>query len=245
MSATETYFWLITGANRGIGLELTRQLLASNSPQTSHTILATCRSPSKATALTALAHTYGGRIHILQLDITDPESVRACFNSVRAILDPERGIDYLINNAAINASPWDTAFTLRPETLERHFATNVIAPARITQIFLPLVARSAKKTVVNVSSTLGSLGADVGGANTTSYAVGKAALNMVTYKQQKERPDIVFISICPGWLKTDMGGPDAPEEVSVGIAGVLKTLEGLTPADSGKFYDYRGAVVPW
>ncbi|EIW54621.1 NAD-P-binding protein [Trametes versicolor FP-101664 SS1] len=238
MADTPNYTWFITGANRGIGLELTKQLLESPA----NTVLAACRNPPEADALNALAGK--GRVHVLPLEITDRESVRDAVRAVGEIVG-ERGLDYLVNNAAINVEEWDAPSTLQPEVMQAVFDTNVVAPAYITQAFLPLVEKSKKKTVVNVSSTLGSLGADGFGTRSTSYAISKAALNMVTYKQQKERPDIVFISMCPGWLRTDMGGEDAPNDVATGVAGVLKTIEGLTLADSGKFFNFKGEIVPW
>ncbi|KAI0353992.1 NAD-P-binding protein [Trametes cingulata] len=235
------YVWFITGASRGIGLELTKQLVQSSS----NIVLATCRNPAQATALSALARSAMGRCHILPLEITNPQSVRDCAQQAAAILGM-RGIDYLINNAGISSKDLDPPSAIRPDVMQEIFETNVVAPAYIAQVFLRLVENSSKKTMVNISSTLGSLGAaDEFGTMWTSYSISKAALNMLTYKQQKERPDIVFISMCPGWLKTDMGGPNAPHEVSTGVAGVLKTIEALTPEDSGKFFNFKGEIVPW
>ncbi|KAI0375992.1 NAD-P-binding protein [Pilatotrama ljubarskyi] len=240
MAASTNYVWFITGANRGIGLELTKQLLQSPS----NTVLAACRNPSQAAALNALAQSEG-RVHVLTLDITDRQSVRDSAKEVAAILG-ERGIDYLINNAGIISPDLDPPSAIRPHLMQQIFETNVIAPAYITQIYLPFVEKSTKKTVVNVSSTLGSLNSvDQFGTRVTSYSISKAALNMLTYKQHKERPDIVFISMCPGWLKTDMGGPEALYDVSTGVAGVLKTIDALTPEDSGKFFNFKGETVPW
>ncbi|KAH9848824.1 NAD-P-binding protein [Lenzites betulinus] len=234
------YTWLITGANRGIGFELTRQLIVSPS----NIVLAACRNPSAASALHELAQSAVGRVHILPLDLTDRQSVRDSATAVADIVG-ERGVDYLINNAAISVPGGDSPFTLQPELTQKLFETNAVAPAYVTQVYLPLVERSTKKTVVNVSSELGSIGADKFGTRSTSYSISKAALNMLTYKQQKERPDIVFISMCPGWLKTDMGGKEAPNDVSVGVEGVLKTIGDLTPEDSGKFFNFQGTNLPW
>ncbi|KAH9887892.1 NAD-P-binding protein [Cubamyces lactineus] len=237
MASPQTYVWFITGANRGIGLELTKQLLESPS----NIILAACRNPSNATALNALASSSNGRVHVLTLDVTNHQSVRDAAKAAASILG-DGGIDYLINNAGIIAA--DSAFTADPQVMQKIFDTNVVGPAYVTQVFLPFVEKSEKETVVNVSSELGRLTADFGTLS-TSYSITKAALNMLTYKQQKERPDIVFISVCPGWLKTDLGGQNAPNDVEVGVAGVLKTIMGLTPQDSGKFFNYKGENLPW
>ncbi|OSC97328.1 NAD-P-binding protein [Trametes coccinea BRFM310] len=239
MSVNTEYVWFITGANRGIGLELTKQLLQSPS----NAVLAACRNPGQATALQALVPASNGRLHVLPLDVTDRQFVRDAREAATAILG-DKGIDYLINNAAINLREWDSAFTLEPDVMQQVFETNVVGPAYITQVFLPLVEKSEKKTVVNVSSELGRFNADFG-TRSTSYSIAKAGLNMLTYKQQKERPDIIFISLCPGWLRTDMGGQEAPDDVSVGVEGVIKTVVGLTPADSGKFFNSKGQSLSW
>ncbi|KAJ3005007.1 hypothetical protein NUW54_g4535 [Trametes sanguinea] len=260
MSVNVERVWFITGANRGIGLELTKQLLRSPS----NVVLAACRNPGQATALQDLVPASNGRLHILPLDVTDRQSIRDAHDAATAIL-ADKGIDYLINNAAIvsthahgphaslliipsallkNLREWDSAFTLDPDVMQQVFETNVVGPAYITQVFLPLVERSERKTVVNVSSELGRFTADYG-TRSTSYSIAKAGLNMLTYKQEKERPDIIFISLCPGWLKTDMGGQEAPNDVSVGVEGVIKTIVGLTPADSGKFFNWKGQDLPW
>ncbi|KAI8978298.1 NAD-P-binding protein [Trametes punicea] len=239
MSATPGHVWFITGANRGIGLELTKQVL----DLPSSTVLAACRNPSKATALNALVRSSGGRVHILALDVTDRQSIRDSAKAASTFLG-ERGIDYLVNNAAINEREWDSAFTLDAEIMQKVFETNVVGPAYIAQVYLPLVEKSEKKTVINVSSELGRLTADFG-TRSTSYSIAKAALNMLTYKQQKERPDLIFIALCPGWLRTDMGGQEAPNDVAVGVAGVVKTVLGLTPEDSGTFYNWKGERLPW
>ncbi|KAI0325668.1 NAD-P-binding protein [Cubamyces sp. BRFM 1775] len=237
MTSPQSYVWFITGASRGIGLELTKQLLESPS----NIILAACRDPSKATALKTLAQSSNGRVHVLTADVTNHQSIRDAAKEAASIVG-DSGIDYLVNNAGIIAA--DSAFTADPAVMQKLFDTNVVGPAYVTQVFLPLVEKSGKKTVVNVSSELGRLTADYG-ALATSYSITKAALNMLTYKQQKERPDIVFISLCPGWLKTDLGGQGAPNDVDVGVAGVIKTITGLTPQDSGKFFNYKGENVAW
>ncbi|KAI0353823.1 NAD-P-binding protein [Trametes cingulata] len=230
--------WLITGSNRGIGLELTKQLLQSPS----NIVVAGCRSPPSATALNALAESNKGRVHVVQLDIADRKSVTDSVQKVTAALG-DKGIDYIINNAGVNEAD-DRAFGMDLDALERTFHINVAGSAAVAQAFLPLLERGAKKTIVNVSSSLGSIGFDLGPVF-ASYSITKTALNMLTYKQAKERPDLTVISMCPGHLKTDMGGPNAALDVSVGVAGVLKVVHALTPADSGKFYSHDGAIRPW
>ncbi|KAI0683535.1 NAD-P-binding protein [Earliella scabrosa] len=232
--------WFITGANRGIGLETTRQLLES---LTTTTIVATARNPSQATALNALANRFSGRLHVVALEVADQESVRKCAQEVASIVG-EQGIDYLINNAGTNPGVGDTAYAMIMADLQAVFMTHVAGPAYIAQLLLPLVEKSRRKTIVNITSSVGSIGSDFGAIN-ASYSISKAALNMLTTKQAKERPDVVSISMCPGWLKTDLGGEGALLDVSIGVAGVIKTISSLTPESNGKFYNFEGKQVPW
>ncbi|KAI0367403.1 NAD-P-binding protein [Pilatotrama ljubarskyi] len=231
--------WLITGTNRptGIGFELTKQLLESPS----NIIIAACRDPSKAPALNALAESNKGRVHVVQLDIADRKSVNDSVQKIVSALGA-KGIDYLINNAGVIDGGEDKAFDL--DVLQRTFEINVSGTAHVSQAYLPLLEKGTKKTIVNVSSTAGSIGIDLGPLY-ASYSISKAGLNMLTYKQAKERPDLTVICMCPGHLKTDKGGPNATTEVSVGVAGVLKAVNALKPEDSGKFFSYDGTLRPW
>ncbi|KAI0738667.1 C-factor [Daedaleopsis nitida] len=238
MSSAAAIVWFITGANRGIGLELTRQLLQ----QPSNIVIATSRDPAKTTALRALGNNAKGTLHVVRLDTADRESIRKCADEVAGIVG-DRGVDYLVNNAAI--IEWDSAYTFDIDVLEKIMRTNVFGPAYIAQVFLPLVEKSTKKTIVNVSSTVGSKAWKDGGARAASYSMSKAALNMLTVKQARERPDITSVSICPGWLQTDAGGKDAMYPVSVGVSGVLKVVTGLTPANSGEFINFQGEHIAW
>ncbi|KAI0787449.1 C-factor [Fomes fomentarius] len=239
-TAQAGYTWFITGTNRGIGLELTRQLLEVPS----NTVIAACRNPSKADALQALSHSAKGTLHVLQtrLEVTDRDSVRAAAAEVAPLVGGH-GIDYLINNVGVVVET-DTAFTADIETLIQTFAINVGGTAFVSQVFVPLVEKSTKKTIVNISSTLGSISADLG-IKGASYSISKTAVNMLTYKQAKERPDLTVVAQCPGWLQTDMGGSDAPLPVSVGVRGVIKSILSLTPEDSGKFRSHEGQYVSW
>ncbi|KAI0715867.1 NAD(P)-binding protein [Cerioporus squamosus] len=236
---TDQHVWLVTGSNKGIGLELVRQLLSSPS----NIVIAACRNPSKASELQSLSESTQGRLHLVALDVSSKESINNAAREV-AGMTGEKGVDYLINNAGINPGGEDTAFTLDVDVLEQVFVTNVIGPAYVAQAFSKLIEKSAKKTIVNISSTLGSIGADFG-TRCTSYSVTKAALNMLTYKEAKEKPEITAICMCPGWLQTDMGGQAAEYPVSVGVAGILKTIDSLKPEDSGQFFNFKGERVPW
>ncbi|KAM5533674.1 hypothetical protein V8D89_012641 [Ganoderma adspersum] len=230
MSSNADTVWLVTGTSRGIGLEMTKQLLQS--PR--NVVLAAYRNPSKADALRGLIASAGKRLHVVRLDVSDIQSVEDAAREAAQIVG-EKGIDYLINNAGVNPGGDDTAFSCKVDDLKEVFHTNLVGPAYVSQA----------GTVVSVSGTLGSIGSDMGRVF-TSYAIVKAGLNMLTYKQAKERPDITVITICPGHLQTDMGG--AGEDtlpVSVGVGGVIKVVTSLTPKDSGVYFNFQGERLPW
>ncbi|KAH9887931.1 NAD-P-binding protein [Cubamyces lactineus] len=233
------YTWLVTGTNRGIGFGIVRQLIASPV----NMVLATCRNPSQATALAQLAESAEGRLHIIQLDVNNDASVGRSVEHVSSLVG-ESGIDYLINNAGMIEEVWTVPSTMDLAALNREFQVNVIGPARVYQAYLPLVAKSQKKTIVNISSDLGSVGRNRG-VMATSYSITKSALNMLTYKEHVERPDLVVIALDPGHVKTDMGGPTAPLEVPESVSGMLDVIGRLKAEDSGKFFSFRGEEHPW
>ncbi|OSD04963.1 NAD-P-binding protein [Trametes coccinea BRFM310] len=237
MSATRPTTWLVTGASRGIGLELVRQLLSSSE----HIVVAACRNPEKATVLKDFKDSSKGRLHIVRLDVSDFDSIRASVKHLESALG-ELGLDYLINNAGILTQ--DTAFTLNPEQFLQVVRTNVAGPALVSQVCLPLLEKSVRKVILNISSTAGSLGSVegwVGGAaGFTSYAMSKAALNMLTVKQKAERPDLTVITMCPGGVRTDMTSKMGELEPEESVAGILKVITSVTSEDSGKYLRYNG-----
>ncbi|KAI0786295.1 C-factor [Abortiporus biennis] len=237
---TEKVSWLITGASRGIGLELVRQLLSDPA----NIVIATCRNPSSATALNALASDLvnKGSLHIAQLDITDEDSIQGISSSVQDILG-DGGLDYLLNNAAINVGD-DIGFTLTSRALENSFRANVTGPALIAQALLPFIEKSNRKLIMNMSSGLASIGIDLGPKN-ASYSISKTALNMLTYKQAKIRPDLIVVCVDPGWVKTDMGGQGAFLEPHESVSQIIKVLTSRKQEHSGGFFRYDGETVPW
>ncbi|KAJ8455731.1 hypothetical protein ONZ51_g12353 [Trametes cubensis] len=240
-SATRPTTWLVTGASRGIGLEFVRLLVSS--PE--HVVIAACRRPESATALQALKESERGeRLHVVRMDVSDFDSIRASVKQLEPILD-DVGLDYLINNAGIITE--DTAFTLDPEQLMDILRTNAAGPALVSQVCLPFLEKGTRKVVLNVSSTGGSIATSDQRKDKkyTSYSMSKAALNMLTVKQKAERPDIIAITLDPGWVKTDMGGKDGLLEPEESISSILKIVTSATPADSGKYLRYNGESLPW
>ena len=191
---------LITGANRGIGLALTRELLVEGAA----IVFAGCRQPARARELQELAISAGGRLRILALDVTDGESRRAALREIRAQTD---GLEALVNNAAINPAPETQELAVIDEaTMAAVFACNVTAPLLLVQESLPLLRAGEGGRVLNVSSDWGSLsGVDFGGWY--AYCASKAALNMLTRKLAADlRGDgITVFSVHPGWVSKRYG----------------------------------------
>ncbi|KZV78631.1 NAD(P)-binding protein [Exidia glandulosa HHB12029] len=214
--------WLITGCSRGIGLELTRQLAANGV----NTVFATCRNPASATALSELAKSHGN-VHIVLLDVDDDATVQAAAETVSRLLSAlglqGNGIDYL--------SLADELDSVKADTMIAMFNTHVVGAYRLYHAFMHLIRLSERKAVINVSSPLGSL--LVGaldnpalefGAHFPSYCCAKAGLNMLTRKIAKGHPDFIIFAFGPGWVKTDMGGPDAPHDVEWAVERHINTV---------------------
>jgi NAD(P)-dependent dehydrogenase (short-subunit alcohol dehydrogenase family) len=228
---------LVTGANRGLGLEFTRQLLARGTR-----VVAACRQPGRALKLTELAAAHPGRLSVLPLDLNKERSIVGLAHETGMLID---ALDVLINNAGVLVSG-ERYGELEAKTFTDTFATNVIGPLLLTQALTPLLAHGAASRVINLSSDLGSL-TDTKALHTPSYAISKAALNMMTRLTAAELGvrGIIVISMNPGWVKTDMGGAGAPLEPQDSVRGLRKVLAGLRPGDSGRFFSHDGSAIPW
>jgi NAD(P)-dependent dehydrogenase (short-subunit alcohol dehydrogenase family) len=234
-----TYF--LTGANRGIGLEFVRQL--SSTP--SHTIIAGVRSLS-ADLSDLKALNSNSNIHIIECDVSSLDSLSGIEFRVAEILSKTgSNLDFLFNVAGINATSSDTSLTLDPKSMQEHMQTNVLGPAKIVESLQKYLARGA--TVLNMSSGLGSLTVATGMTKCCTYSMSKAALNMLTLHQAKDLKGAGVKVICmdPGWVKTRMGGKGAMIEAQVSVESMLEVVNGLKESDSGKYYRYDGAIVPW
>jgi NAD(P)-dependent dehydrogenase (short-subunit alcohol dehydrogenase family) len=229
--------FVVTGANRGLGFEFTRQLLARGDR-----VIAGCRNPGRALRLTELAAAHPGHLHMLPLDLDKDRSIDGFAREAGMIRD---AVDVLINCAGVLVSG-ERFGELGAKTFEESLRSNVVGPLLLSQALAPLLARGAQAKIVNISSELGSL-ADTTHFATPSYAISKAALNMVTrlLAAQLKSDDIVVVSVHPGWVRTDMGGANAPLGAAESIAGVLRVVDALTPAHSGRFLDHRGETMAW
>jgi len=235
---------LITGAGRGIGLELARQYAARGDR-----VLAGCRDIERAPGLRALVDQHRDQVSVLPLEVTDAASLTAAVQQAHRAVE---GLDILINNAAINPGdvtvegPDGQRLLDDTSTLEV-FTVNVVAPVRVAQAFTALLTHGTAPRVINISSGAGSLTYATDGGDGYSYAASKAGLNMMTrtYAWTVRDQGITAVMIDPGWVKTDMGGAGAdlaPEESG---RGLLAVIDGLTPEDVGRFLRYDGADVPW
>jgi len=220
---------VITGVSRGIGLELTRAALAAG-----HEVLAVARQPESSVELTGLQGQYGDRLKVLAADLKDAGAA----SRIAAATAGWNAVDLLLNNAGILRNT-DT----REDFIDT-FAVNTIAPFELTQALLPQLRKSAHARVVHVSSKMGSI-ADNGYGGHYSYRASKAALNMINMSLARDHDWLTAVVIHPGWVKTSLGGPDAPTSVEESAQGVWRVASGLKPKDSGRFYDYQGNQLPW
>lgn len=213
---------LITGANRGLGLEFVRQYQADG-----WEVIATARQPSPE--LDSLG------VRVERLDMADADAV-AVF---RAGVDR---LDLLVANAGTyGPRDADSADEAR-EWLET-FAVNTVAPYLLAKAVLPQV-RAADGKLIAVSTRMGSL-ADNGSGGFLAYRSSKTALNMAWRTLALANPDLTSAVLHPGWVQTRMGGANAPVTPAESIAGMRRVIEQLSPQDSGEFFDYRGERVPW
>lgn len=228
---------LITGANRGIGLEFSRQYAADG-----WRVLACSRYPEKSDALNKLAARYPEQMNIHALDVADHVQI----DRLAQVLSDE-SIDLLINNAGIYPDSDKSGFghTDYAEWIQS-FRINTMAPLKMAETFATQIARGEKKTIVTITSKMGSI-ADNGGGGSYLYRSSKVAVNMVVKNLAMDLKPIGIIAVVlhPGWVKTDMGGPNALISAEQSVTGMRQVIARLTMADSGKFFGYDGQVIPW
>ena len=234
---SETF--LVTGAGRGIGLALTSVLLS----QGDH-VFAACRNPQSALELDTLKKKYASNLEILALDVDSDSSVE---KAAKEFSKKSPSLDVLMNIAGISPPPFDAGLEkLDFEKCRQAFETNCIGPLRVARAFLPFLRKSKNARVLNMTSGLASL-AGKNAPGFYAYGTSKAALNMLTrtlaFEFQKE--GLVFVVMDPGWVRTDMGGPNAtlaPEESATAIA---KTVKGLTMKQTSLFLYNKGNEIAW
>ncbi len=234
---------LVTGANRGLGLEFVHQLLRRGDR-----VIATCRQPGKALALNTLAGDHPGHLHVLQLDVAEPKSRAALLAELPLVLaatDDEATvrIDLLINNAGV-LHAGERFGSVTAADLDGSWHTNVAGPFLLTQSLAPLLADGAR--IANLSSVLGSI-AGKNEFRTPSYSISKAGLNMATVLLGHALAErgIVVMALHPGWVRTDMGGPKAETDPAEAVAAMLMLIDRAGVDQRGGFFDTAGRPIAW
>ena len=226
---------LITGTNRGIGLEFVKHYLKNNEK-----VIATCRNRNSAKDLLELENTTNN-LSLLKLDVSKPNSIDEFTSKIA-----NQPIDTFINNAGVfgprniefgnfNAKEWLDVFNI-----------NTIAPLLITQKILKNLRLGKNKKLAFISSKVGSIEDNTGGGMYI-YRTSKTALNQVIKSLSIDLKEENFIAVAlhPGWVQTDMGGPNALIDTKTSVKGMAKVIDNLAPKNSGKFYNYDGSPIPW
>jgi len=226
---------LITGANRGIGLELCAQFADDG-----WAVLACCRNPEQAGDLQALAGRHSS-VEIHALDVTDYAQMTALSAQLH-----DWPIDILLSNAGIFGSRGTGFGAVEAADWREVLEVNTIAPLMLAQAFVEQVAASRQKLMAVISSKVGSI-ADNGSGGHYPYRSSKTAVNQVFKCLSIDLADRGISAIClhPGWVLTDMGGPNAEISASESVAGLKAVLQSAGPAQSGRFIEYNGEPIPW
>ena len=226
---------LVTGSNRGIGLEWCRQYAEAD-----WRVFATCRHPGTAGELHELVRKHP-RLSVHRLDVTQPESVHA----LRAELQHE-SIDVLVNNAGVYLEKYAPAAVLRHDEWLQTLEVNTLGPMRVTEALLERVAGSNRRRVVTLGSHMGSI-AGIAAPGDTCYRSSRAALNaaMKGLSIALGERGIGVLLLHPGWVKTRMGGWDAPLTPAESVAAMRTLVDKFSMDMSGRFFRYDGTEIPW
>ncbi len=227
---------LITGANRGLGLEFARQYFADG-----WQVYAACRDPNSASELRRLTDASGHKVRILALDVTDLASVKAA----AAELDGQ-AIDLLLNNAGVMGARGQTIGTIDYEAWAKVLDVNTMGPMRVSEAFVDNMARSERKLIVTLTSGMGSLADNTSGGS-IAYRSSKSGVNMVMRSLAIDLAPrgITCVVVNPGWVQTDMGGAHATLTPAESVTTLRRLIETLGPAQSGKFFNYDGCEYAW
>lgn len=228
---------LITGSNRGVGLALVKEFLKRGA-----NVIAACRKPDAASDLNQLKAVNSNSLTIVQLDINDEESISS---AAQSISERFNSLDVLINNAGINSDMPQARNLgqLTNEGMGQVVVTNAIAPVIVTQAFMSLLQQGTNPRMVMISSRMGSV--THAGGNSIAYRMSKAAMNMAAKVLSQQMNGITVITTHPGHVATDMGGSSAPVTPAQSAAGLATVIDGLTPQETGKFYNFTGEEIAW
>lgn len=229
----------MTGANRGLGLEMVRQYVAQG-----ERVFAACRIPEKADALRQLALQYPDQVVIVQLEVTDQTQIDS---SVEAVSAKTESLDIVINNAGINPPRAEqTLETITAAMMLHVLNVNAVASLMVSKAFVRLLKPGHNPRLVQISSQLGSLERKTSGG-TYAYTTSKAAMNMVARALAGDLAQygITTVTMHPGWVQTDMGGASASLTPEESARGVMNVIAGLKPSDNGKFFQWDGTLHAW
>jgi len=243
---------LITGCNRGLGLGLVKSLVKS--AECPEKIIATCRNVESATELCKIAAEHK-RVHILQLDVKNTSTFDQFTKDVDTIIG-EEGLNVLFNNAG--SSPKSTRIQfVKAEQLTETFLVNTIGPILLTKALIPQLKKAAlinrdkpmgsdKAAVVNMTSVLGSIALNNDGG-LYPYRCSKAALNMATKSLSSDlkNDDILVTCVHPGWVKTDMGGSNAPMSIDSSCSSLVTFIQNINEKHNGGFFQWDGKALKW
>lgn len=230
---------LITGANRGLGLALSKIWLAQGDK-----VFAACREPQKSAELAALKKTHPSNLELVSLSVDSEASVASAFKEVSG---KTQHLDVVYNNAGISPQPFDAILEkVELDKMREGFEVNTLGPLRVAQAFLPLLKKAGNPRIINMTSGLASLSGKNEG-RFYAYGVSKSALNMLTrtmaFDLKRER--VVCVVLDPGWVQTDMGGPSAPLKPGESASAIVKTVKGLTLERTGSFLYNDGKDLNW
>ncbi len=220
---------VITGAGRGLGLELTTQALHQVD-----TVMATAREPEKSEGLNALLKKFPATLQIVKVDITAADAPKR----IASAIDSWDCLDVVINNAGILRE----GMTL--DDFQQSFHVNSVAPLFITKALFAKLRKSKHPRAIHISSLMGSIDDNSSGGH-YAYRASKTALNMINKCLAVEETWLTSTVFHPGWVQTDMGGSNAPTSVQESAAGLLNAMDNVEKEDSGCFYDFRGDKIAW
>lgn len=222
---------LITGANKGLGLEFARQLKNKG-----YLVIGCCRNPSKANELNEFAD------ELIQLDVTNDKDIAALKQTIG-----NRPIDLLVNNAGTSGEQGVTIGNIQRDNFLEVLNVNCISVVKISDALLPNIQASQEKSILVISSQMGSISDNTSGRS-YAYRSSKAALNCVmrSFAIDVQDKGIHVMLVHPGWVKTDMGGTDALIDVQTSVAGILKQAEKVLPnSHAEKLHRFDGGEVAW
>lgn len=225
---------LITGANRGIGLEFTKQYLALGD-----SVIATCRDSTNAGELSELLDN-SSNLKLIELDVSDSQSISGFSKRLEGA-----AIDLFINNAGVYG-PREGFGHLEESAWAEVFAVNSSAPLILTQAIIENLRAGKLKKMVYLTSKMGSI-ADNQGGGSYIYRSSKAALNagVRSLSIDLSQEGFLVALLHPGWVRTDMGGPNGLIDTKTSVAGLMKVIDGLDGPNSGSFFNYDGSIIPW